>query len=267
MKLLEVDNLTIAFEEGRERQIVVEHAGFSMEKGEILGVVGESGSGKSMVAHCLMGLYKKNEKVIDGRILFDGQSLLAMPREERRRIQGNTMSIVFQEPMTSLNPVKKVGFQVEESLSIHRKELGKQEKKELALQALRDVELPGAEEIYESYPHELSGGMRQRVMIASAIVCRPKLLIADEATTALDVTIQAQIIRLLKKLNASTGMSVLFISHNLRVIQEICSRAIVMWQGKVVEQGTVEEIFRHPKEDYTRRLIAAIPTRKKRRNP
>ena len=265
MKLLEVKDLTIVFEEGRQRQTVVDHVGFSMDEGEILGVVGESGSGKSMMAHCLMGLYKPHERVAEGSVLFDGQSLLDMPAEARRQVQGNTMSIVFQEPMTSLNPVKKIGSQVEESLYIHRKDVGKQERRELALKALQDVELPNAREVYDSYPHELSGGMRQRVMIASAIVCRPKLLIADEATTALDVTIQAQIIRLLRKLNASTGMSVLFISHNLRVIQEICSRAIVMWQGQIVEEGTVEEIFRRPQEDYTKRLIAAIPTRRKRR--
>lgn len=175
------------------------------------------------------------------------------------------MSIVFQEPMTSLNPVMKIGPQVEESLFIHQKER-RQRSGRRKPRAMKDVELPNAEELYHCYPHELSGGMRQRVMIASAIICNPKLLIADEATTALDVTIQAQIIRLLKRLNETTGMSILFISHNLRVVKEICSRAIVMKDGRIVEEGTIEEIFRAPKEEYTKNLIAAIPTRKKRRN-
>ena len=158
-----------------------------------------------------------------------------------------------------------IGPQVEESLFIHHKELSAAERKARAIRAMKDVELPNAEELYSCYPHELSGGMRQRVMIASAIICNPKLLIADEATTALDVTIQAQIIRLLKRLNETTGMTILFISHNLRVVKEICSRAIVMKDGRIVEEGTIEEIFRAPKEDYTKNLIAAIPTRKKRR--
>ncbi len=265
MKLLEVKDLTLSFHERKGIEQVVDHVSFSLDEGEVLGIVGESGSGKSMVVHCIMGLRKKNQVIEDGKVFFGGKELLALGPEEMRRIQGADMSIVFQEPMTSLNPVMKIGPQVEESLYIHRKELSAQERKGLAIQAMKDVELPNAEELYNCYPHELSGGMRQRVMIASAIVCNPRLLIADEATTALDVTIQAQIIRLLKKLNETKGMSILFISHNLRVVREICSRAIVMKEGKIVEEGSIGEIFRSPKEDYTKNLIAAIPTRKKRR--
>ncbi|MCI5481340.1 MAG: ABC transporter ATP-binding protein [Lachnospiraceae bacterium] len=265
MELLRVEDLTLSFHEGKGIEEVVEHVSFSLNQGEVLGIVGESGSGKSMVVHCIMGLHKKNQVVESGRIWFDGQELLGLGDEQMRALQGNEMSIVFQEPMTSLNPVMKIGPQVEESLYIHRKDLSPAQRKSMAIQAMKDVELPNAEELYSCYPHELSGGMRQRVMIAAAIVCGPKLLIADEATTALDVTIQAQIIRLLKKLNRSKGMSVLFISHNLRVIREICTRTIVMKNGRIVEEGSVEDIFRSPKEDYTKNLIAAIPTRQKRR--
>lgn len=265
MELLNVKDLTLSFCENGERQQVVEHVSFGVQQGEILGIVGESGSGKSMVVHCIMGLRKRDQVIDSGSVTFDGKELFSLTAEEMRGLQGQDMSIVFQEPMTSLNPVMKIGPQVEESLFIHQKELSAAERKAKAIRAMKDVELPNAEELYHCYPHELSGGMRQRVMIASAIICNPKLLIADEATTALDVTIQAQIIRLLKRLNETTGMTILFISHNLRVVKEICSRAIVMKDGRIVEEGTIEEIFRAPKEDYTKNLIAAIPTRKKRR--
>lgn len=265
MRLLEVNDLTLSFHERKGIEKVVDHVSFSLDEGEVLGIVGESGSGKSMVVHCIMGLQKKNQVIEGGNVIFRRQTAFAMKPEEMRRIQGADMSIVFQEPMTSLNPVMKIGPQVEESLYIHHRKMSAQERKRLAIQAMKDVELPDAEALYNCYPHELSGGMRQRVMIASAIVCNPKLLIADEATTALDVTIQAQIIRLLKKLNETRGMSVLFISHNLRVVREICSRAIVMKEGRIVEEGSIQDIFRFPKEDYTKNLIRAIPTRKKRR--
>ena len=265
MELLNVKDLTLSFCENGNREQVVNHVSFAVQQGEILGIVGESGSGKSMVVHCVMGLHKRNQVIDSGSITFGGKELLSMTPEEVRMVQGQDMSIVFQEPMTSLNPVMKIGPQVEESLYIHHKEMSAAQRKALAIQAMKDVELPNAEELYHCYPHELSGGMRQRVMIASAIICSPRLLIADEATTALDVTIQAQIIRLLKRLNETRGMSILFISHNLRVVKEICSRAIVMKNGCIVEEGTIDEIFRAPKEDYTKNLIAAIPTRKKRR--
>ena len=192
MELLNVKDLTLSFCENGNREQVVNHVSFAVQQGEILGIVGESGSGKSMVVHCVMGLHKRNQVIDSGSITFGGKELLSMTPEEVRMVQGQDMSIVFQEPMTSLNPVMKIGPQVEESLYIHHKEMSAAQRKALAIQAMKDVELPNAEELYHCYPHELSGGMRQRVMIASAIICSPRLLIADEATTALDVTIQAR---------------------------------------------------------------------------
>ena len=186
-------------------------------------------------------------------------------RAELRKIQGNEIGIIFQEPMTSLNPLKKIGWQVEESLRLHT-DLNKKERKKRALQALADAELPNPEEVYHLYPHNLSGGMRQRVMIAAAIVCNPRLLIADEPTTALDVTIQAQIVKLLQRISKEHGMSVLFISHDLSLIRQLCSRVLVMQHGKVVEMGEVETIFSNPQEPYTKKLIAAIPKVPERRS-
>ena len=255
MKLLEVEDLTLTFHEKKGITTAVDHVSFSLDEGEILGIVGESGSGKSMLVHKIMGLIRKYQVVESGRILFEGRDLLTLTRREIREFQGDELSIVFQEPMTSLNPVMKIGPQVEESLLLHHSELSAAQRKAKAIQAMKDVDLPGAEDIYERYPHELSGGMRQRVMIASAIICDPKLLIADEATTALDVTIQAQIIKLLKKINRTKGTSIIFISHNLRVVKEICDNCIVMQNGKIVEMGKVEDIFRYPKEEYTKKLI------------
>ena len=187
---------------------------------------------------------------------------MPLSREEIRKVQGKEIAIVFQEPMTSLNPTMRIGRQVEEVLTIHTN-LSKEERKQLALQALHDVELPDVEKIYAKYPHELSGGQRQRVMIASAIIGNPKLLIADEPTTALDVTIQAEILKLLQKLNREKNMSVLFISHDLRVIRKLCSRVAVMNRGEIVEQGDVETVFLHPQDPYTRKLIDSIPVRRR----
>ncbi len=196
---------------------------------------------------------------MEGKILFDGKELLHENRETLRQIQGNEIGIVFQEPMTSLNPVKRIGWQVEESLRIHRPEMGKEERYQCVLEALANVELENPQLVCRKYPHELSGGMRQRVMIASAMICAPKLLIADEPTTALDVTIQLQIVKLLQRLNQEKQMAVLFISHDLSLVKRLCHRMIVMHNGNMVEVGTTEEIFYHPKEDYTKELINAIP--------
>lgn len=218
MELLNVKDLTLSFCENGERQQVVEHVSFGVQQGEILGIVGESGSGKSMVVHCIMGLRKRDQVIDSGSVTFDGKELFSLTAEEMRGLQGQDMSIVFQEPMTSLNPVMKIGPQVEESLFIHQKELSAAERKARAIRAMKDVELPNAEELYHCYPHELSGGMRQRVMIASAIICNPKLLIADEATTALDVTIQAQILDLMRKIKKELNMSILLITHDLGVV-------------------------------------------------
>jgi len=234
---------------------------FQIADGEIVGIVGESGSGKTQTALAMAGLSPRHAK-LEGEISIDGKNLVDMNREQLRSMQGSEIAMVFQEPMTSLNPTMRIGKQVEEVLTIHTK-LSKAERREQALQAMRDVELPDVERAYRKYPHEMSGGQRQRVMIASAIIGSPKLLIADEPTTALDVTIQEEILKLLVKLNREKGMSILFISHDLRVIRKLCSRVIVMSQGVIVEEGPVEEVFNHPKDAYTKKLIASIPTRKR----
>lgn len=232
---------------------------FAVDDGEIVGIVGESGSGKTQTALALAGLSPRKAKV-SGEIFLDGRDLMPLSREEIRKVQGKDIAMVFQEPMTSLNPTMRIGRQVEEVLAIHQS-LQKAERRELALQALRDVELRDVETVYRKYPHELSGGQRQRVMIAGAIIGTPKLLIADEPTTALDVTIQADILKLLKKLNREKGMSILFISHDLRVIRQLCDRALVMHHGHIVEQGPVEQVFCEPRDAYTKTLLASIPKR------
>ena len=236
---------------------------FHMDDGEILGLVGESGSGKSVTAMAISGLLPRRKTETSGSILLDGQEMLNADREAVRRIQGKDLSVVFQEPMTSLDPVMRIGPQVEESLRIHTR-MSAQERRAAALSAMEEAELHDPESVYGKYPHELSGGMLQRVMIAAAIVSEPKLLLADEPTTALDVTIQAQILELLKKINREKGMTILFISHNLNVVRKLCSRVAVMHKGKMVEEGPADAVFYHPQDAYTQRLIAAIPTRDKR---
>ncbi len=256
--LLEVKKLNIQFHDRILPETVVSDVDFILEEGEILGIVGESGSGKSMTAHAVAGLLSRHDMKKTGEILFGGKNLLTCSRAELRAIQGNDISVIFQEPMTSLNPVKKIGWQVGETLRIHTG-LGKREIKEQVLAMLEKVELKNPERVYEQYPGELSGGMRQRVMIASAMICKPRILIADEPTTALDVTIQAQIVKLLKRLNETEKTAILFISHDLSLVGSLCRRVMVMQSGKVVEGGLTEEIFHHPKEEYTRQLIEAIP--------
>lgn len=256
--LLQVKNLNIEFHDHILPESVVSGVSFDMDEGELLGLVGESGSGKSMTALAVAGLLSRHDMKKTGEILFEGKELLTCPREELRAIQGNEIGMIFQEPMTSLNPVRKIGWQVGESLMIHTK-LSKEEIKARVLAMLGEVELKEPELVYEQYPHELSGGMRQRVMIASAMICRPKLLIADEPTTALDVTIQAQILSLLKRLSEKEGMAVLFISHDLSLVRMLCRRVIVMQQGRMVEQGETEQIFSCPSEDYTKLLLSSVP--------
>ncbi|MGN0289263.1 MAG: ABC transporter ATP-binding protein [Lachnospiraceae bacterium] len=256
--LLEVKKLNIQFHDQLHPQTVVSDVDLTLEEGEILGIVGESGSGKSMTAHAIAGLLSRHDMKKTGEILFAGKNLLTCPRSELRAIQGKDISVIFQEPMTSLNPVKKIGWQVGESLRIHTN-LGKEEIKRQVLAMLEKVELKNPERVYEQYPNELSGGMRQRVMIASAMICSPRILIADEPTTALDVTIQAQIVKLLKRLNQTEKTAVLFISHDLSLVRSLCGKVIVMQSGKVVERGLVEEIFHQPKEEYTKLLVEAIP--------
>ena len=260
--MINVENLSIHFEDRGQNDEVVKNVSFSIEDGEILGIVGESGSGKTMTVLTIAGLIKDNAIIDSGKIYLDGKDILALSKKEMRSIQGKEISMIFQEPMTALNPTMKIGQQVEEVLKLHT-DLNKSEREIKVLQSLKDVELSNPEELIKKYPYELSGGMRQRVMIASAIICRPKLLIADEPTTALDVTTQESILKLLKKLNKKYGMSILFISHNLRVVGKLCKRVLVMKSGVIIEEGITEEIFENPKEEYTKELISAIPTRVK----
>ena len=261
MALLEIKNLAIEFHDTVPPTKIVEDISFEMEEGEILGIVGESGSGKTQTALSIMGLLGEHAKMPKGEILFQGRDILKMKQEELWEVRGKDIGIIFQEPMTSLNPVLTIGEQVEEAMKIHS---GKNstERKERALDMMRKVELPDPESLYNKYPHQLSGGMRQRVMIAAALVMEPALLIADEPTTALDVTIQASILKLLRKINKEQGTAILFISHDLGVIRHLCRKVIVMNKGAAVEMGEVEEIFTNPKEAYTRKLLAAIPNRR-----
>lgn len=261
--LLVVKNLDIEFHDHDAPEQVVKNLNLELAQGEILGIVGESGSGKSMTAMAIAGLLRRHDMKIEGEILFEGTELLHTKRSELRKYQGNDIGIIFQEPMTSLNPVKRIGWQVEESLRIHRPQMRKEERYQLAMESLRNVELDNPEQVYKKYPHELSGGMRQRVMIASAMICEPKLLIADEPTTALDVTIQLQIVKLLQKLNREKKTSILFISHDLSLVKRLCGKILVMHNGDVVEAGETLAIFQHPKELYTQNLINAIPKLKK----
>ena len=260
--MLDVIDLNIEFHDHITPETVVYDFDLHLEEGEIVGIVGESGSGKSMSALAIAGLLSRKQMKKRGQILFDGVDLLTCSRETLRKYQGNDICMVFQEPMTSLNPVKRIGWQVGESLRLHT-ELSEEEIKNRVLKMLADVELDDPEAVYDKYPHELSGGMRQRVMIAAALICEPKILIADEPTTALDVTVQAQIIRLLKRINRETGTAILFISHDLSVVRKLCSRVLVMYQGRIVESGEVDEVFMRPREEYTKRLISAIPKMEK----
>ncbi|MGN1147339.1 MAG: ABC transporter ATP-binding protein [Lachnospiraceae bacterium] len=256
--VLQVTDLNIEFHDHLTPETVVYDFDLTMMPGEIVGLVGESGSGKSMSALAIAGLLSRHDMKKTGQILFDGVDLLTCERKVLRNFQGKEIGMIFQEPMTSLNPVKKIGWQVEESLRIHT-DMTKEERYRQAIHMLKNVELEDPERVYHQYPHELSGGMRQRVMIASAMICNPKLLIADEPTTALDVTIQAQIVKLLKRLNKEQGTAILFISHDLSLVRQLCTRVLVMKGGYVVETGETEQIFHHPSEPYTKKLIEAIP--------
>jgi len=261
--LVEIKNLSIRFPEGNSTFEAVKGISFSIGKGEIVGVVGESGSGKSMSALALMGLLPKDAEIASGSLCFQGEDLVTMKPEKRRQLCGSKMAMVFQEPMTAMDPLMRIGPQVEEALAVHT-QLTKEQRRARALEALRDVDLPAPEEIYRKYPHECSGGQLQRVMIAAAIVTDPHLLLLDEPTTALDVTVQAQILALLRRLNRERGISMLLISHNLQVVRRICSRVAVMQRGHIVEEGAPEQLFTAPQHPYTAELINAIPRRVRR---
>ena len=241
--MLEIKDLHVQFHTSDHE--AVRGIDLTVQDGEIMGLVGESGSGKTVTAMMVSGLLRPEQADFRGRILLDGEDLLHAGGQRIRAIQGKDICVVFQEPMSAMDPTMRIGKQVEECLRVHT-DLSAQERRQRALQALRDVELPDPEGVYRKYPHELSGGMLQRVMIAAAIVARPRLLLADEPTTALDVTIQAQILALLKRLNQEMGMSILFISHNLHVVRKLCTRVAVMEKGCIVETGPVDQIFFHP---------------------
>lgn len=262
--MIKIENLSVAFD-GTE---VVKNVNLELKDGEILGVVGESGSGKSVTALTLMGLVADTARVTSGRILFDDVVLREaekpLDRALYRKYQGAEMSMVFQEPMTSLNPTQRAGRQVEEMLRLHT-DFSKDEIREKVLETFEAVGLRDVKKVYESYPHQLSGGMRQRVMIAMAIILHPDLVVADEPTTALDVTIQNQIIELLRQINEREQNAMLFITHDLNLARQICHRVAVMKDGRIVEQGSTEDIFCNPREEYTKNLIEAVPSRLKKR--
>ena len=257
--LLNIENLkTYFYVKGRVAR-AVDDVSLAIQPGETLGLVGESGCGKSVTAHSIIQLIPEPPgKIVDGRIWFDGQDLLRLPKAEMRKIRGNRISMIFQEPMTSLNPVFTVGDQVGEVLRLHQK-LSRPETRRRVLDIFKQVGIPAPETRLDDYPHQMSGGMRQRVMIAMALACNPRLMIADEPTTALDVTIQAQILDLMNKLKDDTGASILFITHDLGVIAEMAQHVAVMYAGRMVEYTDVETLFATPKHPYTIGLLESIP--------
>jgi peptide/nickel transport system ATP-binding protein len=258
--LLEIRGLKTRFSVEEGSVLAVDDVSFSLPPGGTLGVVGESGCGKSVTALSVMRLVPDPPgRVVAGEIRFKGRDLLALPEEEMRRIRGNQISMVFQEPMTSLNPVYTVGEQIGEAARLHQG-LDRKQARTRAVEMLRQVGIPAPEQRVEAYPHQLSGGMRQRVMIAMALACNPELVIADEPTTALDVTIQAQILDLLKRLQAERGMAVMLITHDLGVVAESCDAVVVMYAGRVVEQAPVRALFRQPAHPYTAGLLRSIPS-------
>ncbi len=257
--ILEIKGLQSYFFTEKGVAKAVDGVDITIPKGKIIGLVGESGCGKSMTARSIMGLLKYPGRIAGGSILYEGMDLTKLTERQLREICGNDISMIFQEPMTSLNPVLKVGRQVRETLLVHNRGISKQDAKARVIEMFEKVGIPEAAKRYDSYPHELSGGLRQRVMIAMAMICRPHLLIADEPTTALDVTIEAQILRLMKQLRDETGTSVLIITHNLGVVAEICDYVYVMYAGKIVEQAPTCELFDHASHPYTKGLMASIP--------
>ncbi len=256
--LLSVKNLSTEFPVKKGIVRAVEDVSFDVDQGEILAIVGESGSGKSVTSLSIMGLLAEPGHVASGSLEFEGKDLATLSEKQYRELRGNDMAMIFQEPMTSLNPVYRVGNQIVEAIRTHEK-VSKAEAKDRAVDLLRKVGIPSPEARINDYPHQMSGGMRQRVMIAMALACNPKLLIADEPTTALDVTIQAQILDLLRRLRDDTGMAVLLITHDLGVVSETADRVVVMYCGQVVEEAEVRTLFDHPMHPYTLGLLKSIP--------
>ena len=260
--LLEVESLRVRLPTGAGLTTVVDEIGYSVEPGEVFGIAGESGSGKTMSVLALMGLLPPGART-EGRALFGERDLLRLSRRELRRLNGRELSMVFQDPMTSLHPMLSIGTQLTEHVRRHLG-LGRKEAAARALELLAEVRIPNPEGALDAFPHQFSGGMRQRIMIAMALMLEPALLIADEPTSALDVTLEAQIIELLKQLRAERGTAILFISHDLGVVAQICDRVVVMYAGRAVEEGDVISIFERPLHPYTRALLASVPSRKHR---
>lgn len=257
--LLEVKGLTTAFTGDYGKNISVDHINFYVDEGEVVCIVGESGCGKSVTSLSIMGLLEKGGAVSDGSVLFDGKNLLSMKEKELDQLRGNEITMIFQDPLTSLNPVFTVGSQITESIRTHM-HLPKKEAAARAEKLLTKVGMPDAQGTMKKYPHTLSGGMRQRVMIAMALSCNPRLLIADEPTTALDVTIQAQIMELLAKLQKETGMSMILITHDIGLVANMADRVLVMYAGQIIEEALVQELFENPVHPYTRALLGTVPT-------
>jgi oligopeptide/dipeptide ABC transporter ATP-binding protein len=256
--LLEVKNLQTHFQTRAGLVRAVDGVSFHLDRGELLGLVGESGCGKSITALSVMRLIAPPGKIVGGEIVFDGENLLAATEDRMREIRGDDIAMIFQDPMTSLNPVYTVGEQIAEALRLHRK-LSRKEARQATVEAMKEVSIPDPARRVDDYPHQLSGGMRQRVMIAMALACDPMLLIADEPTTALDVTIQAQILELLNELRQTRDLAVLLITHDLGVVAEVADRVAVMYTGRIVEESPVEELFARPKMPYTEGLLRSVP--------
>lgn len=258
-KIIEIKGLRTSFFTDEGEIPAVDNVDFYIKEGEILGIVGESGCGKSVTSLSIMGLVPSPPgKIVGGEIVFDGVNLVELPEKKMRQIRGNDVAMIFQEPMTSLNPLFTIGDQMVEGIKIHTK-FDKKKSRERAVEIMKKVGLPRAEELLDEYPHQLSGGMRQRVMIAMAMACNPKVLIADEPTTALDVTIQSQILKLMKQLNDEMNTAIMLITHDLGVVAQICERVVVMYAGRIVEEGEVQSIFKNPKHPYTEGLIRSVP--------
>ena len=258
-KLLEVKDLKVSFFTPAGEVKAVGGISYDLDYGEVMGVVGESGSGKSQEAYSIMGLLQSPGKVIGGSITFEGKDVLSFSKEEMTAFRGNKVAMIFQNPMTCLNPVYTIGNQLVEALRAHDKKISKEEAQKRAMEMMELVGINNVEKRMKQYPHEFSGGMRQRVMIAMGLICHPQLLIADEPTTALDVTIQAQILDLMKDLQKKTGMGIIFITHNLSVVNHFADEIAVMYLGSLVEKAAVEDLFRNPMHPYTKALLSAIP--------
>ncbi|MCI7638479.1 MAG: ABC transporter ATP-binding protein [Clostridiales bacterium] len=259
MALLEVKDLHTSFYTPAGEVKAVNGVSFNLERGKVLGIVGESGSGKSVTAYSIMQILEKTGKIVSGSVKFDGQELVGIGEDGMKNIRGNKISIIFQDPMTSLNPTYTIGHQLMEAITLHTGR-NKQQAWDRAVEMLRLVNVNEPEKRMKQYPFEFSGGMRQRVMIAMALACEPDILIADEPTTALDVTIQAQILELMQSLQKELGMAIIMITHDLGVVAQLCDEVIVMYAGSICEQGTADEIFYNPKHEYTKGLLRSIPT-------